>query len=462
MSSRKLVELPHGAHGFQSRIMVLLVCIIFLVGISSVGATGLTGKFLWFTDNHVDLDGKINVTADKRCAWMPKAQWDTAVSGMLAADNRPDFIIFSGDFVHFPARNASDLSKDVILDTIESLTETMQLSFPGIKLFPCLGNHDYSPSNNWPSQVEQSAWLYNTLADLWRPWLPDTALQTLRETGWYAADAVPGKLRVLALNTNYWAAENQFTDVSENDEIAHKQFLWLEMELEKAKSDGVKVYVNGHHPAVGVFADTGISVDGLWPQYSMRYMVLIQRYADIIEGQFFGHDHVDEVRILSDCAYLEPDGMVPYIQNCNGKASSVIYIGPAMTNCNDPSFRVWTYNEKTFELQDYSQYHYKEAVNHSSSSNPSSDSGSVVYHSWPLHYHWADTYGDTMGDLSAVSWKQELTRISTNGTAAEKTAFFARRGFSVCDAHCQKFYFCNVIHTDLPAFLQCVFDATKN
>ena len=130
------------------------------------------GKFLWFTDNHVDLAGEIDDPADRRCAWMPEAQWKTAVSGMMAVDSVPDFIVFSGDFVHFPARNSSDLTKDVILETILSLTTTMQSSFPGIKLFPCLGNHDYSPSNNWPSQLEHSRWLYDQLAVAWSPWLP--------------------------------------------------------------------------------------------------------------------------------------------------------------------------------------------------------------------------------------------------------------------------------------------------
>lgn len=453
---------------------LVLPLLLLLLPLAAVFAgtrrpSDLTGRFLWFTDNHVDLAGDINSPLDKRCAWMPKEQWETAVAGMLAVDNVPDFIIFSGDFVHFPARNASDLTKEVILETVLSLTNTMQSSFPGIKLFPCLGNHDYSPSNNWPSQLEHSAWLYGALADAWRPWLPAAALATLNQTGWYAADAIPGKLRVLALNTNYWAAENQFTDVPDMDGLAHQQIVWLEDELEQARKDGVKVYINGHHPAVGVFADTGIEVDGLWPLHSMRYMVLTQRYADIIEGQFYGHDHVDEVRVINECRYAQPDGAVSSVQSCDGKASGVIYIGPAMTNCNDPSFRVWEYDKESFVLQDYQQYHYQEAAVHNKDSDTAgvrdvvARDGSVgaTNRSWPLHYRWADTYGHTMTDLSAASWKAELSRISVNGSVAERAAFFARRGFSKCDAHCQTFYFCNVVHTDLPAFMTCVFEATR-
>ena len=364
---------------------------------------------------------------------------------------------FSGDFVHFPARNTSDLTKDVILKTVLSVTETMQASFPGMKVYPCLGNHDYSPSNNWPSQVQHSRWLFGVLANAWRPWLSDSALATLNQTGWYAEDAVPGKLRVLALNTIITGPQKIGSQIFRTWTIWHtKQIMWLEKELDSwqdKKTRCPEVYINGHHPAVGVFADTGVEVDGLWPLHSMRYMLLVQRYAEIIEGQFYGHDHVDEVRVINNCRYMQPDGSVSSIQSCDGDASSVIYIGPAMTNCNDPSFRVWSYHVENFALLDYRQYHYKETV-----TPGSADANSTQ---WQLHYHWEDVYGDTMPDLSAVSWKAELLRISVNGSDAEKAGFFARRGFSKCDAHCQIFYFCNVVHTDLPAFLSCVHEATK-
>ena len=33
-----------------------------------------------------------------------------------------------------------------------------------------------------------------------------------------------------------------------------------------------------------------------------------------------------------------------------------------MTNCNDPSFRVWDYSTDTFALLDYRQFHYKEQL----------------------------------------------------------------------------------------------------
>ena len=56
-------------------------------------------------------------------------------------------------------------------------------------------------------------------------------------------------------------------------------------------------------------------------------MLLIQKYASLIEGQFYGHDHVDEVRIQNKCKYATPDGTTSNVQSCDGEAVANIYIG---------------------------------------------------------------------------------------------------------------------------------------
>jgi len=417
-----------------------------------------TGRFLWFTDNHVDTWGNISIPSDTHCACTPQEQWNTAVTGMQSAVSTPDFIIFSGDFVHASARNSSDLTRQVILDTIGSVSLTLQTSFPGIRVFPCLGNHDYSPSNQFPSNVSASRWLYDDIADLWAPWLPPSALLTLRETGWYSADAIPGKLRVIALNTNYWAVWNRFTDTPDDDRIAHRQIVWFEKELQMAERDGVKVYVIGHHPPVGIFTDNFVGFQDVWPLYAMRYRIATQRYAHVIKGQFYGHDHVDEVRIVDGCRYTRPDADTTSDPNtCDGNATGVVYIGPAMTHCNEPSFRVWDYDVDSAELLDYWQYHYRSRTKGASNSSK----GRVV-RDWPLHYRWSSVYNSTMTNLSPQSWKRELQRLAVNGTAFELDNFFRRRGHRKCDdAHCRAFHFCNVLHTEMQRFLSCVFQATK-
>ena len=137
--------------------------------------------------------------------------------------------------------------------------------------------------------------MFDKLVDIWSPWLPETALKTLGETGWYSADVdgVPG-LRIITPNTNYWAFYNTYLIF--NSTIADIQWKWIESELERAWNDGVKVYINGHHPPVGQYE--GNSADDFWPMYTQKYVQLMEKYHAIIVAGFFGHEHVDEFRLI--------------------------------------------------------------------------------------------------------------------------------------------------------------------
>jgi DNA repair exonuclease SbcCD nuclease subunit len=112
------------------------------------------GTFFWATDMHVDIWGELGNPSDEICAWTPSAQLQSAVAAMSSIDAAPDFILCSGDIVHFPNRNSSDLSKDVVLQTHTAFTDYIRASFPSTPLYSALGNHDLHPSNNWPTNVE--------------------------------------------------------------------------------------------------------------------------------------------------------------------------------------------------------------------------------------------------------------------------------------------------------------------
>ena len=135
---------------------------------------------------HVDVWGNIKETPE--CAWTPSEQMISGLNAMKEINGEPDFILMSGDIVHFPKRNVSDLTPELILLTIEQVTAWVMKTFPNAKLYGALGNHDLSPSNNWPTTPSESKWLFDKLVDIWSPWLPETALKTLGETGWYSAD----------------------------------------------------------------------------------------------------------------------------------------------------------------------------------------------------------------------------------------------------------------------------------
>lgn len=58
----------------------------------------------------------------------------------------------------------------------------------------------------------------------------------------------------------------------------------------RAKHAGERVIVSGHIPP-GMFG-------GCWGHYSKDYEGLLSRYADVLAGQLFGHQHSGSFRIL--------------------------------------------------------------------------------------------------------------------------------------------------------------------
>ncbi|GMI24623.1 hypothetical protein TeGR_g1806 [Tetraparma gracilis] len=388
------------------------------------------GTFFWATDMHVDIWGELGNPSDEICAWTPSAQLQSAVAAMSSIDAAPDFILCSGDIVHFPNRNSSDLSKDVVLQTHTAFTDYIRASFPSTPLYSALGNHDLHPSNNWPTNVEDSSWLYSHLSEIWSPFLPASSLDQLSKTGYYAVDASP-TLRIITLNTNYWTVYN--TGLPWDTGVAETQFAWLESELQRAAADDKRVYINGHHPAVGVHVEGGVEVGGLWPLYQQRFAMLHQQFAASIAASFFGHDHVDETRLVRSCTFESgnPDPDSSSVNSCSGDASGVVYVGQALTNCHTPAFRAWEYDVASAALTDYTQYAMK----------TDEATGEL---SWPEQYTWSAAY-DAMADLSPASWQAEIERMQSNWTAFE--AFTERRGVG-CDKgdeKCRTFTLCNYL-----------------
>ena len=369
-------------------ITVACACVTILLSIHGADAlkvkattTSGTGTFWWFTDMHVDVWGTLEEKLE--CAWTPSEQMISGLNAMKEINGDPDFILMSGDIVHFPQRNSSDLTPELILYTIEQVTAWVVKTFPNTKLYGALGNHDLSPSNNWPTDPAKSKWLYDKLVQLWSRWLPKDSLETLGKTGWYSVDVAGATgLRIITPNTNYWAFYNTYLIF--NSTIADVQWEWFESELKRARSDGVKVYINGHHPPVGQFE--GWQADDFWPVYTQKYVQLMERYDDIVVAGFFGHEHVDEFRILRKCNYYWKPSSTSNVNSCKGDPSGVIFIGQCMSNCGSPSFREWSYDKKSMELVDYKSYVYNKST---SSSDTQVAWRQVLTNQALIRMHWS-------------------------------------------------------------------------
>jgi sphingomyelin phosphodiesterase len=114
------------------------------------------------------------------------------------------------------------------------------------------------------------------------------------------------------------------------------QIAWMEQVLRQAEKEGEFVYIIGHIPAGDV---TFLS------QCSLRYNALTDRFSHIIRGQFFGHTHYDEFRMIPE-----------YFNSTN--VIGIIFTAPSLTtySTKNPSFRVFEADLDTKHLLNYHQY----------------------------------------------------------------------------------------------------------
>ena len=70
---------------------------------------------------------------------------------------------------------------------------------------------------------------------------------------------------------------------------AFKWVDFLENELRNSEQNGESVIIIGHVPPADNYFIS---------HHSYRYNALIDRFSHIIKGQFFGHTHSDEVKIV--------------------------------------------------------------------------------------------------------------------------------------------------------------------
>lgn len=89
------------------------------------------------------------------------------------------------------------------------------------------------------------SYLYDQLALEWSRWLPEEALESVREGGYYSFLVRPG-FRVISVNGNYCGHNNFFLLLNSTDPFG--QLDWLIKQLDKAESSGEKVHIINHVP----------------------------------------------------------------------------------------------------------------------------------------------------------------------------------------------------------------------
>eukprot|EP00163_Fabomonas_tropica_P002357 TRINITY_DN11784_c0_g1_i1.p1 TRINITY_DN11784_c0_g1~~TRINITY_DN11784_c0_g1_i1.p1 ORF type:complete len:112 (-),score=28.22 TRINITY_DN11784_c0_g1_i1:35-334(-) len=89
------------------------------------------------------------------------------------------------------------------------------------------------------------SWLFDNLAEYWKPWLDANSTQTLKSSGYYVKEASKG-LQVVSLNMNY--CNNLDFWLLLNDTDPYNMLQWFIDTLQVAEDNGDKVIVLGHIP----------------------------------------------------------------------------------------------------------------------------------------------------------------------------------------------------------------------
>jgi sphingomyelin phosphodiesterase len=222
----------------------------------------------------------------------------------ISNEIKPDFLIWTGDN---PSHAEWDRSTaEEVINVTSIFTEKMMES--GIPVYPSLGNHEKYPSDQfYPFGGMREKEMLDFFGNLWKDWLGEEAYQEFIQYGYYSKKHLDTNLRIISYNCLYCDVFNFY--LIKNPTDPSFQIQWLEDTLRKAEQNNEEVYIIGHIPA----GDTS-----LLSECAKRFIALIDRFSHIIRGQFAGHTHYDEVKIMRD--YFDKE-----------KVNSIVYISPSLT-----------------------------------------------------------------------------------------------------------------------------------
>lgn len=263
---------------------------------------------------------------DYRDCDTPRHMTEDSYLHIVETHKNIDYVYFTGDVIdHAVWSTTYDYIKEALLDQYSLLHSY----FPDHPLFPCIGNHESQPLNQFaPSSVTEeqftTQWLYDILADVWVKEfnLPEETTETIKKGGYYTVVPTEG-FRVIALNNNDCYTFNWwlFYDPS----YLAEQLQWFHDTLKIAEENNEKVHVLAHIPS---------GAGSCWHIWSREYTRIIERFRNTISGIFNGHTHIDE--------------MNNFYSEKGNYAVNVAWNGGSLTpySYTNPNYRLYTCDPK--------------------------------------------------------------------------------------------------------------------
>ncbi|ORZ01161.1 Metallo-dependent phosphatase-like protein [Syncephalastrum racemosum] len=305
-------------------------------------------------------------------------------------------------------------------------------------LYPAVGNHESAPTNIFPLKtskipIEEKRhylfleWLYKSLSLSWRGWLTrDMTSDVERNSGSYVARPVNG-LKLISVNTNFCYNMNWWLYEHPTQKDPNGVLGWLVDQLQESEDRGERVWIMGH-------IAPGDST--CFHDYSNYYHQIVERYAHVIAGQFFGHTHKDEFQMFYK------DGSDRRAED----AISMAYVSPSITpflNVN-PGFRLYQVDADTFEVIDSMTY---------VADLDQADTW-ITGPNWHLEYSAREAYNSTVAPLSGYTspltpawWHNVTVAMEEDHAVFEKYWKYRFKSAPVapgCDEECRNRTVCAV------------------
>ncbi|XP_039966762.1 sphingomyelin phosphodiesterase-like [Bactrocera tryoni] len=254
---------------------------------------------------------------------------DDALNHIKSTHTQLDYIYQTGDVVDHMVWGTSVAKNN---DSLWKFNNRLAEVFPGVPVYPCIGNHEPHPLNLFsPNDVPENIntlWLYEQLYEQWSTWLPADTKETILKGGYYTVSPKAG-FRVIALNNNDCYTANYWLYYDGTNKIPQLQ--WLHDTLLAAEKAGEYVHILAHIP----------SGDGsCWSVWAREFSRLVERFRNTISGIFNGHSHNDEMLMY----YSE-----------KGHAVSIAWNGGALTTYSNknPNYRLYHVEEKSMQVVDH-------------------------------------------------------------------------------------------------------------
>ncbi|XP_077979507.1 acid sphingomyelinase-like phosphodiesterase 3b [Glandiceps talaboti] len=357
-----------------------------------------------------------------------------AVQGMKQHKPDVDFIIWTGDdAAHVPD---SMIGEDLMTEIIQNLTQVLKDEFPNTKVYPAIANHDYHPGNQLPPYNTPQ---YDAIGEAWSSWLMDDtgAVDSLKEAGRYTLKMDNG-IRLIVPNNNLYYTPNEVTKGMTDPA---QQFVWMEQTLETAKSANEKVWIVAHispgHP------ERSHSMPWFYPEHNAKYIALIEKYHDIIIGQFYAHHHTDHFKVF---------------YNENGEPINSMLLAPAVVpwrnkyvlrpefGANNPGVRLIKYERSTGKLLDIIQY-----MTNLTEANQSGNT------EWVEEYTATEAYG--IEDVTTESLHNLVELLQPDSSEQfYKYNLYNSVSYdtSPCDEMCKKLHMCAITNVKIDEYDACM------